>query len=451
MRIHLVAIGGSVMHNLALDLVASGHAVTGSDDEIYEPSRTRLSDAGLLPSYQGWNPDVIDQELDCVIAGMHARADNPEIRKALEVGIKVYSFPEFFGERCQDKKRIVIAGSHGKTTTTAMILHVLKGLNYDFDYLVGASLEGFERNVKLSDAGLCVIEGDEYLSSPLDLRPKFMHYNPNIAIITGIAWDHMNVFPTWEIYVDTFRKFIAGLKSNTRLIWYGRDEVLKALVAENAGNLRTTAYEEFKLQADMAEASSVESDGLSELQIFGRHNLQNMSAAALACVEIGITREDFFAQMKSFTGASMRLQRLKKSDGLVVYRDFAHAPSKVEATVQAVRERHPDAFLVAIFELHTYSSLNAHFLPLYRNTCAGADHLICFYAPKTLEIKKMPYISPGDISDAFAHPSIEVTTSPVTLEERLRHFFALPEDTVVLLMSSGRFGNIDITTVLEHA
>jgi UDP-N-acetylmuramate: L-alanyl-gamma-D-glutamyl-meso-diaminopimelate ligase len=201
----------------------------------------------------------------------------------------------------------------------------------------------------------------------------------------------------------------------------------------------------------MAEASSVESDGLSELQIFGRHNLQNMSAAALACVEIGITREDFFAQMKSFTGASMRLQRLKKSDGLVVYRDFAHAPSKVEATVQAVRERHPDAFFVAIFELHTYSSLNAHFLPLYRNTCAGADHLICFYAPKTLEIKKMPYISPGDISDAFAHPSIEVTTSPVTLEERLRHFFALPEDTVVLLMSSGRFGNIDFTTFLEQS
>jgi UDP-N-acetylmuramate: L-alanyl-gamma-D-glutamyl-meso-diaminopimelate ligase len=270
-----------------------------------------------------------------------------------------------------------------------------------------------------------------------------MHYDPDIAIITGISWDHMNVFPTWEVYVDTFRKFIRQMRPGTVLIWYERDEVLAQLVSEHGGHLRTISYTEFNLITESGNARE------SELKIFGKHNLQNMSAAALASAEIGILKEDFFEQMLTFRGASMRLQLLRNSDGIVVYRDFAHAPSKVEATVLAVRERHPDAFLVAVFELHTYSSLNAHFLPLYRNTCAGSDHLICFYAPKTLEIKKMPYISPGDISDAFAHPSIEVTTSPATLEERIRHFLTLPEDTVLLLMSSGRFGNIDFRQVLQ--
>lgn len=436
MRIHLVAIGGSVMHNLALELAAMGHDVTGSDDEIYEPSRTRLEAAGILPDQIGWRPDVIDKSQDCVIAGMHARRDNPEIARAIELGIRIYSFPEFYGERCRDKKRIVVAGSHGKTTTTAMIMHTLKESGREFDYLVGASLEGFDRNVKLSKAPLCVIEGDEYLSSPLDRRPKIMHYDPDVAIITGIAWDHMNVFPTWESYLEAFRMFIASMRKDTLLIWYAGDVHLKELVMKHGGHLRTVAYTEF----------SGEVEGY---QVFGKHNLQNMAAAALACAEVGVTAQEFAKRMMGFKGASMRLQQMPASDGLIAYRDFAHAPSKVKATVEAVREKHPGSYLVAVFELHTYSSLNAHFIPLYKGSCAAADHVICFYSPHTLEIKKMPFISSSEIIDAFAHTSIEVATAPATLRERLLHFTTLPEETVILLMSSGRFGGLNINDILN--
>jgi len=356
----------------------------------------------------------------------------------------VYSFPEFFGERCQDKLRIVVAGSHGKTTTTSMLMHVFREKGLVFDFLVGAAVEGFERNVRLTNAPVCVIEGDEYLSSPLDLRPKFMHYDPDIAIVTGIAWDHMNVFPTWEQYVDAFRQFISGMRNDTLLIWYARDEILKQLVAEHGGHLRTVSYTEY--QAPSGSHADVHTD----LQIFGRHNLQNMAAAVLVCQEMNIPKEDFARHIARFKGASMRLQLIASEDGMLAYRDFAHAPSKVAATVSAVREKHPDAFLVAFFELHTYSSLNGHFIPLYKNTCGEADHVLCFYSPKTLEIKKMPFLSPGEIIEAFGHHSIEVATSPGILEERIRHFTTMPEDTVLLFMSSGRFGSIDLAAILEH-
>ncbi len=449
------------MHNLALDLAAVGHQVTGSDDEFYEPSKSRLEVAGLLPTSTGWFPDKMDLTLDCVIAGMHAKADNPEIRRALELGIRVYSFPEFFGERCEDKLRIVVAGSHGKTTTTAMIMHALQGAGKGFDYLVGASLEGFERNVRLTNAPIAVIEGDEYPSSPLDLRPKIMHYDPDITIITGIAWDHMNMFPTWERYVQVFKDFISGLKSESLLIWYEDDEVLAQLVNEYGGHLRNIPYKGLDAEKMMGKEESMiahlsattwVSDRLGQtyaLKIFGAHNLQNMSAASLVCRETGISEAQFLHAMQSFSGASMRLQLLHQRESMVVYRDFAHAPSKVTATVQAVRERYPDAFLVATVELHSYSSLNADFLLQYKGSLDNADHAIIFYSPKTLEIKKMLPISVTDITDAFAHHSLEVVTSKKMLEERLGFFSKARENTAMLLMSSGRFENADLQAIFN--
>ncbi|HLF64498.1 MAG TPA: Mur ligase family protein [Saprospiraceae bacterium] len=463
MKIHLVAIGGSVMHNLALDLALTGHQVTGSDDEFYEPSRSRLKEAGLLPLRTGWFPEKIDHSLDCVITGMHAKGDNPEISRALELGLRVYSFPEFFGERCRNKLRIVVAGSHGKTTTTAMIMHALKGAGRDFDYLVGASPEGFERNVRLSDAPICVIEGDEYPSSPLDPRPKIMHYNPDITIITGVAWDHMNVFPTWESYVQVFRDFISGLCAETRLIWFEEDEVLAKLVKDNGIHLKSIPYRALEMARGRKKHESTIPDcdpaamtrvydghgKIYAMRIFGSHNLQNMAAAGLACAEIGIPETEFLSTMQDFPGASMRLQLLHQRDGLIVYRDFAHAPSKVNATVKAVRERYPETFLVACLELHSYSSLNTAFIPQYKGTLDKADHALIFYSPKTLEIKKMPMISPSDITEAFTHHSLEVVTNKKTLEGRLRFFANVKENTVMLLMSSGRFENVDLDIILK--
>lgn len=446
MRIHMVAIGGSVMHNLALDLAAGGNIVTGSDDEFYEPSRSRLTAMGLLPVEIGWNPERVATELDCVIAGMHAKGDNPEIRRALELGVRVYSFPEFFGERCHDKKRIVVAGSHGKTTTTAMIMHVLKKAGADFDYLIGAALDGFDRNVKLSNAPIVVIEGDEYPSSPLDPRPKIMHYRPNVTIVTGVAWDHMNVFPTWESYVKVFAEYIESLKAGTMLLWYEGDAVLKDLVQQHGKHLTAVSYSTLNTQDNIVRDSKGKQ---YPLKVFGAHNLQNMSAAMLACREVGISEQVFLHAMHDFTGASMRLQLLFERDGLVVFRDFAHAPSKVTATVQAVKERFPKANVVAFLELHTYSSLNAGFLPQYKGSLDLADHAVIFYSPKTLEIKNMPFISPTDITDAFAHASLEVATARKTVEERLSFFVKAKEPTVILLMSSGRFENADLQVVIQ--
>lgn len=459
MRIHLVAIGGSVMHNLAMDLALAGHHVSGSDDEFYEPSRSRLKDAGLLPGVQGWDPDRIDRSLDCVIAGMHARRDNPEIAKAQELGIRIYSFPEFYGAHCRDKTRIVIAGSHGKTTTTGMLMHVLKRYERDFDYLVGASLEGFERNVRLTQAPVCVIEGDEYPSSPLDPRPKIMHYDPDIAVITGIAWDHMNVFPTWEVYVDVFRAFISGMRQGAMLIWYAGDDTLARLVAECGGHLRAIAYRGIgedenhhapvHMQSFTATQSADASGAQYALKIFGRHNMQNLSAAALVSAELGISLAETLNAMQDFNGAAMRLQELYRDQRVVVYRDFAHAPSKVRATVQAVREKYPSHQVVSCLELHTYSSLNKDFLPQYASSMDAADHAIVFYSPKTLEHKKLPSLSVTDITTAFAHHSLEVATAVNTLKERLAFFTRAAVPTVLLLMSSGRFEGMDIGSILD--
>ena len=198
MNVHLIAIGGSAMHNMAIAMHKKGFNVTGSDDEIFEPSKTRLAKLNLLPAKEGWDTNNIHKGIDAVILGMHARADNPELLKAQELGLKIYSYPEYIYEQTKDKTRIVIGGSHGKTSITAMILHVLNYHKVDCDYMVGAQLDGFDTMVKLTkEAKIAVIEGDEYLSSPIDRRPKFHLYKPNIAILSGIAWDHINVFPTF--------------------------------------------------------------------------------------------------------------------------------------------------------------------------------------------------------------------------------------------------------------
>ncbi|RMG83047.1 MAG: hypothetical protein D6714_10410, partial [Bacteroidetes bacterium] len=376
MTIHLIALGGAVMHNLALALHHNGHQVTGSDDEFYEPSRSRLAHAGLLPEKTGWHPDRITPDLDAVILGMHARADNPELRKAQDLGLPIYSFPAFIHDFAKDKQRVVIAGSHGKTTTTAMILHVLNYWGKKFDYLVGAQLNGFERMVQLSDAPVIILEGDEYLSSALDPRPKFVHYRPHIAVLTGIAWDHMNVFPTFENYVSQFELLLESMEKGGTLFFYGPDPEIRQLLQRNSADIIATPYRAFNYKNTGGQAAILRF-GLPyvPLKVFGQHNLSNLKAAHLVCLELGITDDQFFEAIQSFEGAAKRLDLFyeDKENDFSVYKDFAHAPSKVRATVSAVKEQYPNRQLTACLELHTYSSLNQDFLPQYQNTLDLAD------------------------------------------------------------------------------
>ena len=364
-KIHFIAIGGAAMHNLALAVASkAGYQVTGSDDEIFEPALSHLRDAGLLPSEIGWHPERITPDIDAIILGMHAREDNPELVRARELGIKIYSFPEYLYEQTKDKIRIVVGGSHGKTTTTSMILYVLQRLGIEADYMVGAQIEGFERMVRLSDtARYAVFEGDEYLTSPLDLRSKFLWYHPHIAILTGIAWDHINVFPTFPQYVDTFRQFVQTIEPSadshqpSAFIYYEGDENLRKIALDIAASRHD----------DMAIIPYKEYEGGVPMQVFGRHNMQNLQAAMLACHCIGVAPSDFYREISTFTGASNRLEKIYESADSVAYKDFAHSPSKLRATINAVRERYPEKRLIACMELHTFSSLMADFLPHYKN------------------------------------------------------------------------------------
>ncbi len=440
MRIHFIAVGGSIMHNLALALKNAGHDVTGSDDEIYDPARSRLEIGGILPAEMGWNPNRINKELDAVILGMHARQDNPELARAIELNIRVYSFPEFVSEQSSDKKRVVIAGSHGKTSTTSMIMHVLRNAKSDFDYLVGAQLPDFELMVHLSDAPVIVIEGDEYLSSPLDRRPKFFHYKPHISAITGVAWDHMNVFPTLENYISQFDQYLESLPDNAVCFYFENDRELKTLAAKHGNRLNLKGYKAVPHSYTHYGAVVTDSEGGSYvMQIFGSHNFENMQAARLICSELGINDHDFFKAMKTFKGASMRLQEIYTSDSLTVFRDFAHAPSKVQATVRAIRERFPKETVTAIVELHTFSSLNKDFIPQYKGALDSADHRFVYYSPHTLEIKKLPPVSKKEICDAFGG-NVEVFTSIEDLVKAIPS----PYTGIHLWMSSGRFGDFDI-------
>jgi len=424
------------MHNLALALAQKkDYIVTGSDDEIFDPARTHLLEAGLLPEAPGWFPEKITKDIDAVILGMHAREDNPELVRARELGLPIYSFPQYLYEQTKDKFRIVVGGSHGKTTTTAMILFVLRRLGIEADYMVGAQIEGFERMVRLSDtAKYAVFEGDEYLTSPLDLRSKFLWYHPHTAILTGIAWDHINVFPTFDLYVDTFRKFVDTFEPDGTFIYYSGDENLQHIADGARRDIRCLPYAAYK--------------GEVQMQVFGQHNMENLQAACLACQTIGVRPEDFYREIAHFTGAANRLEKIAETDTSVAYKDFAHSPSKLRATVKAVRERYPDKRLVAAMELHTFSSLMADFLPQYNGCMQEADTAFVYFNPKVIEHKHLTPISADEVAKAFATPNIRVFTDSQALADALRQTVT-PESTkkqgtALLMMTSGTFDGINI-------
>lgn len=430
MNIHFIAIGGAAMHNLAMAVAGKqGYHVTGSDDEIFDPAKSHLEAAGLLPKEMGWHPERITTDLDAVILGMHAREDNPELLRAKELGIKIYSFPEYLYEQTKDKIRIVVGGSHGKTTTTSMILYVLNKLGIEADYMVGAQIEGFERMVRLSDtAKYAVFEGDEYLTSPLDRRSKFHLYKPHVAILTGIAWDHINVFPTFPQYVETFRTFVNLIEPNGHFIYYAGDDNLQQIANGARKDITCHPYEALQTE--------------QHLGVFGKHNLQNMHAALLACEQIGVSREQFIDAIADFTGASNRLELIVKGSDRVAYKDFAHSPSKLKATVNAVREEYPSLRLVAAMELHTFSSLMAEFLPQYKNCMAEADVAYVYFNPKVVEHKRLTPITKEEVQEAFGTNNVRVFTDSQELQAALRGQDY--SNTALLMMSSGTFDGMDV-------
>ncbi len=446
MKVHFIAIGGSAMHNLAIALHKKGFIVTGSDDEIFEPSRSRLLKYNLLPSSEGWDERNITETLDAVILGMHARADNPELLKAKELGLKIYSYPEFLYEQSKNKKRIVIGGSHGKTTITAMILHVLQKNGIDTDYMVGAQLEGFEVMVKLSDnAPFMIFEGDEYLTSPIDRRPKFHLYLPDIALLSGIAWDHINVFTTFENYVEQFIIFTQQITPGGTLIFCENDEVLKKIALSVRDDIHLFPY---------SFPEHLKKDGITyihyhgeqiPLRVFGDHNLLNLNGARLVCNQLGVDDEHFYRAIQSFSGASKRLELIAKNESTAVFKDFAHSPSKLKATVKAVKDQFPAKKLLACMELHTFSSLSREFLAHYKHTMDDADTPIIYYNPHALLLKKLPPFSPEEVMAGFGHPGLEIFNDSTLLNQRL-----LDEDWTnknLLLMSSGDFDGMDLSSL----
>lgn len=449
MRIHFIAIGGSIMHSLAISMKKAGHEVTGSDDEIYEPSKGRLAAIGILPESMGWYPDRITPGIDIVVLGMHARKDNPELLRAQELNLRIESFPEFMFDVSREKTRVVVTGSHGKTTTSGMIAHILHDNGIHADRMIGASIGELEP-VVISDANIIVLEGDEYLSSPLDSRPKFLHYHPDITIITGIAWDHMNVFPTYESYTAPFRQLIQSLKPGNTLIYCADDEELVRLVHAVSPSCNCVPYNaiDYVLKNDQVVAKA--SDGKEyPLRIFGKHNMQNLKAAFLACQQLGLDEARILHAIQSFSGANKRLQLLNKTKEVIAYTDFAHAPSKVKATVEAVREMHPHAQLVACLELHTYSSLNPAFLPLYKDALKSADYKLVYFSPHTLAIKKLPDLSADQLAEHFNAPDLMVAQSGDELVKKIESL-KVNRPLVMLWMSSGRFDGVEIKEVLPN-
>ena len=412
MRVHFIAIGGSAMHNLAIALHLKGFKVTGSDDEIFEPSKSRIAKYGLLPKVFGWDANRITTAIDAVILGMHARIDNPELLKAQELGLKVYSYPEYIYEQSKNKTRVVIGGSHGKTSITSMILHVLEKCKVDFDYMVGAQLDGFETMVKLTDARIIVLEGDEYLSSPTDRRPKFHLYHPHIALISGIAWDHINVFPTFDNYIEQFSTFISLIEKKGQLIYCKSDpEVNKIALQPQKNELERISYQTPENVIENGVTFLVVHGNKIPLQIFGDHNLQNLNGARLVCNQLKINDEQFYEAIQSFKGASKRLELIAKNDVTAVYKDFAHSPSKLKATTEAVKKQFPDRKLVACMELHTFSSLNKDFLKEYNNSMIYADEAYVYYSEDTLAHKKLTLITPEEVKAAFGSDNVTIYTN----------------------------------------
>ncbi len=446
MRIHFIAIGGSAMHNLALALHHKGHQISGSDDMIYEPSRSRLEKKGLLPQAFGWYPEKVTADLDAIILGMHARGDNPELQKAKELGLEVFSYPEFIYEQSKEKTRVVIGGSHGKTTITSMILHVLKYHHKEVDYMVGAQLEGFDTMVHLTEENdFIVLEGDEYLSSAIDRRPKFHLYKPNIALLSGIAWDHINVFPTFEGYVEQFRIFIDSIVKGGILVYNEEDEHLKKLVEETTNTIRKHPYTvpSYTVRDEVTMLETPEGD--MPVEIFGRHNLENLAGAKWICQHMGIDEEDFYEAIASFSGASKRLEKMAENESTVIFKDFAHSPSKVAATTRAVKEQYQNKKLIACLELHTFSSLNSKFLDQYQHALDPADIALVYFSPEAVEHKKLDSLSSEQIFKAFQRKDLKIFTSSQEFQEFLK-----TQDlnhSALLLMSSGNYGGLDFEDV----
>ena len=446
MRIHFIAIGGSAMHNLALALHHKGYHITGSDDVIFEPSKGRLAAKGLLPETFGWFPEKIHRGLDAVILGMHAKPDNPELLKAQELGVTLYSYPEFLYEQSKNKTRVVIGGSHGKTTITSMILHVLDYHNIAVDYMVGAQLEGFERMVHLTEENdFMVLEGDEYLSSPIDRRPKFHLYRPNIALLSGIAWDHINVFPTFDTYVEQFRIFVDGIVKGGSITYNSEDDEVKKVVEASENTIRKFPYTipDYKVVDGQTLLDTPE--GPMPMAIFGQHNLSNLAGAKWICQHMGVDEDDFYEAIATFSGASKRLEKIAETKSTVVYKDFAHSPSKVSATTKAVKEQYPDRKVIACLELHTYSSFNSDFLKLYKGALNAADEAVVFFLPESVKIKKLKEVTPEQISEAFERPDLRIFTEAGEFKDFV--FGQDYDNSVLLLMSSGNYGGLDLAEV----
>jgi len=442
MNLHFIAIGGSAMHNLALALHQKGYTITGSDDAIFEPSKSKLKNAGLLPDENGWFSEKISKKLDAVILGMHAKKDNPELLRAIELGIKIYSYPEFLFEQSKNKTRVVIGGSHGKTTITSMILHVLHYNGKEIDFMVGAQLEGFETMVHLTEENdFILLEGDEYLSSPIDRRPKFHLYKPNIALLSGVAWDHINVFPTYENYVEQFKIFVDSIISGGILVYNEEDSELVRIAENTTNEIRKHGYKtpEYSIEEGITVLNTPEGD--LPIELFGAHNLNNLAGAKWICQHMGVDEDDFYEAISTFKGASKRLEKIVDINNTLVYKDFAHSPSKVTATTAAVKDQYPNRNLVACLELHTYSSLTPEFLKQYKSSLNSADEAVVFFSPEALKIKKLPPISESQIFEAFGKSDLTVFTNSEEFQLHLQRMDY--SNKVLLLMSSGNYGGLD--------
>ena len=446
MRTHFIAIGGAAMHNLALALHNKGYKVTGSDDAIFEPSKSRLENKGLLPNEMGWFPEKITTDIDAIILGMHAKANNPELLKAQELGLKIYSYPEFLYEQSKDKTRVVIGGSHGKTTITSMILHVMHYHNVEVDYMVGAQLEGFYTMVHLTeDNDFIVLEGDEYLSSPMDLRPKFHLYQPNIALLSGIAWDHINVFPTFDNYVEQFRIFTNQITKGGILVYNEEDATVKQVAEGTENQIRRIPYLTPEYSVENGVTLLETPDGPMPIEVFGAHNLNNLAGAKWICQNMGIDEADFYEAIATFKGASKRLEKIAEGNGKVAYKDFAHSPSKVAATTKAVKNQYSDRKLIACLELHTYSSLNAEFLKEYEGALESADVAVVFYSPDAVKIKQLEEVTYNQIAQSFKRDDLIIYTNPTEFKDFL--FSQNFDNSALLLMSSGNYGGLNFDEV----
>ena len=448
MRIHFIAIGGSAMHNLAIALHNKGEQVTGSDDEIFDPSRSRLTAKGLLPEQYGWFEDNISSDIDAVILGMHAKQDNIELLRAKALGLTIYSYPEFLYEQSKNKTRVVIGGSHGKTTITSMILHVMHYHDKEVDYMVGAQLEGFDTMVHLTkENDFIVLEGDEYLSSAIDRRPKFHLYKPNIALLSGIAWDHINVFPTFDNYVEQFRIFLSQITHGGAIVYNQEDIEVKQVVETAQNQIKKYPYQTPRYSVNNGDTLLDTEDGPMPIEVFGKHNLNNLEGARWICQLMGVQQEDFYEAIATFKGASKRLEKIGQGPTSIAYKDFAHSPSKVRATTQALKSQYPERSLLACLELHTYSSLNPEFLSEYKGTLNGADKAVVFYSPNAVKIKKLDAVSSSQILKAFQREDLVVFTDPAAFQDYL--FEQDFTDTSLLLMSSGNYGGLDFEKVKE--